>query len=121
MQELDTGPTTWQKRIEHLEENWENIRETIFTSTVCSFAPPSSPILCCRCTINEAVLRYRECGVLQYLCAQCDDETHSSQPLHHREVWLDGYFQHIPPTQSVSSNRLVCIGKLEYICINHLH
>lgn len=80
IQELDTGPTTWQKIIENLEENWENIRETIFTSTVCYFAPPSSPILCCRCAVNEAVLRCRECGVLQYLCVQCDNETHSSQP-----------------------------------------
>ena len=37
-----------------------------------------------------------------------------SQPLHDREVWLDGYFQPISPTQSVSFKQLVTIGKLEY-------
>ena len=118
VEELDTGPTKWQKRVENLEENWETIRKTIFTSVLSSLAPPSSPVLCCRCAANEAVLRCRQCGVLQYLCAQCDDDTHCSQPLHDREVWLDGYFQPISPTQSVSSSQLVSIGKLEYVhCI----
>ena len=113
VEELDPGPTEWQKRVEHLEENWETIRETIFTSALSSLTPPSSPVLCCRCAVNEAVLRCRQCGVLQYLCAQCDDETHCSQPLHDREMWLDGYFQAISPTQSVSCNHLVSIGKFE--------
>jgi hypothetical protein len=90
------------------------MRETIFTSALSSLTPPSSPVLCCRCAVNEAMLRCRQCGVLQYLCAQCDDETHQSEPLHDREVWLNGYFQPISPTQSVSCNQLISIGKLEY-------
>ena len=94
VEELDPGPTEWQKRVEHIEENWE----TIFTSASSSLTPPS-PVLCCRCAVNEAVLRCRQCGVLQYLCAQCDDdESHCSQPFNDREMWLDEYFQAISPT-----------------------
>ena len=32
VEEHDTGPTKWQKRMENHAVNWETIRETIFTS-----------------------------------------------------------------------------------------
>ena len=66
--EMDTGATAWQKRMANLEGNWESAREAIFHSVVCSFAPPSSPMLCCKCNRNEAMLRCRKCGIIQYLC-----------------------------------------------------
>ncbi|XP_046861961.1 uncharacterized protein LOC124455341 [Xenia sp. Carnegie-2017] len=62
---------------------------------------------CCRCNENEAVLRCRQCGVLRYICQECDD-VHKNNPLHDREVWLDGYFQYIKPTQSISSDGKIC-------------
>ena len=95
----------------NLERNWESAREAIFHSVVCSFAPPSSPMLCCKCNRNEAMLRCRQCGIIQYLCVACDEEVHQCQPRHDREIWFNGYFQYILPTQSVSEDRkLICIG-----------
>ena len=109
--EMDTGATAWQKRMANLEGNWESAREAIFHSVVCSFAPPSSPMLCCKCNRNEAMLRCRQCGIIQYLCVACDEEVHQCQPRHDREIWFNGYFQYILPTQSVSEDRkLICIG-----------
>lgn len=109
---MDTGPSAWQKRMENREENWESMREKIFNVTVSSFAPPLSAMKCCRCNENEAVLRCRQCGVLRYICRECDDDVHENNPLHDREVWLDGYFQYIKPTQSISSDGKICsIGK----------
>ncbi len=32
------------------------------------------------------MLRCRQCGDIQYLCAQCDDETHQSEPLHDTDL-----------------------------------
>ena len=88
------------------------MREKIFNVTVSSFAPPLSAMKCCRCNENEAVLRCRQCGVLRYICRECDDDVHENNPLHDREVWLDGYFQYIKPTQSISSDGKICsIGK----------
>ncbi|XP_046863236.1 uncharacterized protein LOC124456981 [Xenia sp. Carnegie-2017] len=106
--EVDTGPSAWQKRMENREENWESMREKIFNVTVSSFAPPLSAMKCSRCNENEAVLRCRQCGVLRYICRECDDDVHENNPLHDREVWLDGYFQYIKPTQSISSDGKIC-------------
>ncbi|XP_046839888.1 uncharacterized protein LOC124434070 [Xenia sp. Carnegie-2017] len=39
---------------------------------------------------------------------KCDDDVHENNPLHDREVWLDGYFQYIKPTQSISSDGKIC-------------
>lgn len=101
------GPTVWEKRIASLDENWESAREAIFHSVICSFSPPLSFITCCKCNDNEAMLRCRQCGIIQYLCVSCDNEVHQCQPLHDREVWFNGYFQHILPTQSVSGDGII--------------
>ena len=109
--EINNGPSAWQKRMANLNENWESVREAIFENVVCSFAPPSSPLPCCKCSTNEAVLRCWECGVDRFLCASCDEEVHQCQPFHDREVWSNGYFQYILPTQTVSQDsKLIHVG-----------
>ncbi|XP_028403925.1 uncharacterized protein LOC114526511 [Dendronephthya gigantea] len=111
--EMNDNTTVWQKRINNLEENWENARGAIFHSVLCSFAPPTSSLHCSKIDCpNDAQLRCKQCGVFQYLCVNCDEEVHQCQPLHDREVWINGYFQYILPTESITDDgKLVPVGR----------
>ncbi|CAB3988511.1 Hypothetical predicted protein [Paramuricea clavata] len=113
--QTENSPSAWQKRMTNLDENWQNVRETIFESAVCSFAPPSSSIPCCKCGTSEAMLRCCECGINRFLCVNCDDEVHLSLPFHNREVWFNGYFQHILPTETISEEKkIIHVGMCYY-------
>ena len=53
--------------------------------------------VCYKCKTNPPFLRCMECGPYCLLCVDCDSDVHWLQPFHDREVWKDGYFQHIRP------------------------
>ena len=120
--QTDNCPSAWQKRMTNLDENWQSVRETIFESVVCSFDPPHSSILCCKCGTSEAMLRCCECGINRFLCVNCDDEVHQSLPFHNREIWLNGYFEHILPTETVSEEKqLTHVGMFYYIMSKNIY
>jgi len=98
----------WEKRLSNNEANWENCRKELFSAVLGSLVVPDEEVICMLCQNECALIGCSECK-LQYLCHECDDEVHTDNPLHDRELWSKGFFQNLPPTQSVS-----CEGKLIY-------
>lgn len=70
----------------------------------CMLAAESVPHHCCQqCKIVDAVVRCLDCvpSGLQFLCASCDSIVHKKCIFHDREIMVDSFYKHIPPTLSV--------------------
>ena len=93
-----------------VDANWESSRSYIFSALLKSQAVPLNGCICFICEKNTAVLRCHQCGPRILICSVCDEKIHKKNPLHDRDVWMNGFFQEIPPTASVSDD-----GSLAYI------
>lgn len=91
----------WTKRMQSVEAVWENSRSTIFAAVLKSHATPNIEAVCFMCREDRAVVRCRHCGPTALLCSNCDEATHETNPLHDREIWVNGFYQPVPPTETV--------------------
>ena len=96
--------STWAKRMQSVESAWEGSRAAIFNALLVSHAIPSSDSACFICGSNAAVIRCHQCGPRLLMCSSCDNEVHVKKPLHDRDVWMNGFFQEIPPTTIVNDD-----------------
>ncbi|XP_028417750.1 uncharacterized protein LOC114542274 [Dendronephthya gigantea] len=99
-----SSQSEWTKRMLSVEENWESSRSAIFDALLKSHAVPSPDNICFLCNEGCAVVRCHECGPRVLLCSACDEKVHETNPLHDRDVWVNGFFQEIPPTTIVSED-----------------
>jgi hypothetical protein len=91
----------WTKIMQSVEAVWENSRFTIFAAVLKSHATPNIEAVCFMCREDRAVVRCRHCGPTALLCSNCDEATHETNPLHDREIWVNGFYQPVPPTETV--------------------
>ena len=96
--------STWAKRMQSVESAWEGSQAAIFNALLVSHAIPSSDSACFICGNNAAVIRCLQCGPRLLMCSSCDNEVHVKKPLHDRDVWMNGFFQEIPPTTIVNDD-----------------
>lgn len=97
--------TTWESRMENLNENWEASRSSIFEAILLSQNPIVE--LCDICNKAPCLLRCDEC-IGRRMCPKCDANIHEEHLFHDREALIDGFFRHIPPTFIMNED-----GKLE--------
>jgi hypothetical protein len=91
----------WAKRMQSVEAVWENSRSAIFAAVLKSHATPNIEAVCFMCREDRAVIRCRNCGPTVLLCNNCDETTHETKPLHDRDIWVNGFYQSVPPTETV--------------------
>ena len=96
-----SSQSMWTKRMQSVEAIWENSRSAIFAAVLKSHAVPDSEEDCLMCQENRAVVRCRHCGPTALLCNSCDETTHETKPLHDRDIWVNGFYQPVPPTETV--------------------
>lgn len=83
-----------------INEDWEASRKLLFELMVKYSAPYLQR--CLKCSSENALVRCHQCDNYgYYLCTFCDEEVHTSHPLHDREILMGGFYQHVKPTQSV--------------------
>ena len=87
--------------MQSVESAWESSRAEIFNALLVRHAIPSSDSACFICGSNAAVIRCHQCGPRLLMCSSCDNEVRVKKPLHDRDVWMNGFFQEIPPTTIV--------------------
>ncbi len=86
--------------MQSVESTWESSRAAIFKAVLESQAVPSPDALCFICG-KAAVILCCQCGPRVLMCSTCDEEIHEKKPLHDRDVWMNEFFQEIPPTTTV--------------------
>lgn len=92
----------WKDREEALHESWEEMRQTLFERLLQStYAPRNS--ICSVCCKSPGIIRCRECYEHQYLCPICDQNQHTLNVFHDREILQDGHFEPISSTCSQNS------------------
>ena len=91
----------WAKRMQSVEAVWENSRADIFAAVLKSHATPNIEAVCFMCRDDTAVVRCRNCGPTVLLCTNCDETTHQTKPLHDRDIWVNGFYQSVPPTETI--------------------
>ena len=96
-----SAPSVWTKRMQAVEAVWENSRPAIFAAVLQSHATPTSETCCSNCRNDTAIVRSLHCGPSVLLCNSCDEASHKMKPLHDREIWIDGFYQPLTPTETV--------------------
>ena len=84
-----------------VEANWESNRESLFSALLKSHMVPSRDAICFFRNKKNAVIRCHQCGPRVLMCSNCDERIHEQKPLHDRDVWMNGFFQEISPTDAV--------------------
>ena len=102
--------TEWTRRKENLEGNWMNSRITLFNYLLLKECIPDTHIECYKCSENVAVIRCEACREL--MCSDCDNEIHSRNPFHDRQVWLNGFYQGISNNHTVIDGALAPVGMI---------
>lgn len=85
--ESDPGPVcnTYQRRKERAQQQWDNIRDTLFDVGSSTEIPCTN--VCCRCGDDlEGPIRCRECGINAVYCSECETIAHK-YVLHKPEIW----------------------------------
>jgi hypothetical protein len=93
--------SAWTKRMMSVDASWESSRSSIFDALLRSHAVPSPDATCFSCHEGHAVIRCHQCGPRVLLCSACDEKIHETNTLHDRDVWMNGFFQAVPPTTIV--------------------
>ncbi|XP_058478863.1 uncharacterized protein LOC131455320 [Solea solea] len=86
----------------------------------CMLAAESVPQHCChQCKTMNAVVRCLDCvpSGVQFLCAGCDSMVHKKLVFHDREVMIDNFYKHIPPTSSVKMDERGHYELVEQVCL----
>ncbi|XP_028415546.1 uncharacterized protein LOC114538616 isoform X3 [Dendronephthya gigantea] len=91
----------WTRRMQSVDAAWENSRSAIFAAVLKSQAIPKTGAVCFLCGEDRAVVRCRHCGPDALLCNNCDETAYEKKPLHDRDIWINGFYQAIPPTETV--------------------
>ena len=97
-------PSVWTKLMQSVETVWENSRPAIFAAVLKSHATPTNKTACSSCMNDTAIVRCLQCGPSVLLCNSCDEASHKMKPLHDREIWINGFYQRITPTETVLSD-----------------
>ena len=81
---------SWTTRIEDLGKSWANKRLQMRKSLL-ELEPllPSAP--CVHCKKDQSLVRCRQCGLKEIMCAKCDNDVHRRNPFHDREIDHEGY------------------------------
>ena len=93
----------WTKRMQAVEAVWETSRCAIFAVMLKSHAIPTNKTVCSECS-KERAIRCLDCGPGVLLCDSCDEALHQMKPLHDREIWINGFYQQVAPTETVLSD-----------------
>ncbi|XP_075328755.1 uncharacterized protein LOC142387450 [Odontesthes bonariensis] len=99
--EETTSMSVWTKRQLTAERKFKAAVPELLS---CMLAAESVPQhRCQQCKTVDAVVRCLDCvpSGVQFLCAACDSMVHKKLIFHDREVMIDGFYKHIPPTSSV--------------------
>ena len=81
--------STWTRRMQSVEANWESSRASIFSALLKSHAIPCPESICFICKKENAVIRCHQCGPRVLLCSNCDEVVHEKKSLHDRDVWMN--------------------------------
>ncbi|XP_061170405.1 uncharacterized protein LOC133179727 [Saccostrea echinata] len=90
--------TIWEKRKQREMENWANLRQYLFEAVIkTKFANPLNE--CSKCQ-NQTVclIRCQQCAAT--LCNTCDEDMHTVNALHDRQVKIRYHWADIAPLQS---------------------
>jgi len=99
--EETTSMSVWTRRQLTAERKFKAAGPELLS---CMLAAESVPQHCCQqCNTVDAVVRCLDCvpSGVQFVCAACDSMFHKKLIFHEREVMIDGFYKHIPPTSSV--------------------
>ncbi len=112
---------TWGDQQEKVDENWKNVRENIFQYELerCSIPVPKQS--CQDCRLSPATIFCQDCKV-GYICVDCDKKTHWCHPFHIRDMWHQGFFERVPPCQTVRQEEdgkfcMESFGKQTTLCM----
>ena len=93
----------WNARMEDLDKSWASKRPEIFQALLEmeSLSPSSSCVLCKK---DTACVCCHHCGLKEVMCLKCDEEVHSGNPFHDRDIYHDGFFKPVAPSVSLDSD-----------------
>eukprot|EP00794_Sanderia_malayensis_P019711 gene19711-21657_t len=100
--------TAWERRKVNLEGNWANARNDLFHALLLRNSIPEKHAVCCKCNLNEAVIKCQECR--KFLCSECDGILHNKCPFHNRNVWINGFYEGIRNNETVFDSNIITIG-----------
>eukprot|EP00794_Sanderia_malayensis_P013636 gene13636-15062_t len=101
--------TAWERRKINLEGNWANARNDLFRALLLRNSIPEKHAVCCKCNLNEAVIKCQECR--KFLCSECDGVLHNECPFHSRNVWINGFYEGIKNNETVFDSNIITIER----------
>eukprot|EP00794_Sanderia_malayensis_P016313 gene16313-17957_t len=101
--------TAWERRKINLEGNWANARKDLFHALLLRNSIPEKHAVCCKCNLNEAVIKCQECR--KFLCSECDGILHNQCPFHNRNVWINGFYEGIKNNETVFDSNIITIER----------
>lgn len=100
----------WNTRMGDLDKSWASKRPEILQSLLeMECLTPSR--FCVLCKQGQACVRCHQCGLKEVICLKCDEEVHSRNPFHDRDVYHEGFFKPVAPSVSLDSD-----GNLISVC-----
>lgn len=102
----------WKERMIAAKEKWTHSRESIFDVVV---SQEGFPVEQCKfCEKRKPFVRCHQCGLSFYQCEICDEEIHSNNPFHDREVWNGNFFEAVSPMEkSDGQGNIINGGKIQ--------
>ena len=99
--ENTTSMSAWTRRQLSTETKFKAAVPELLSCMLAAESVTQHP--CQQCKTADAVVRCLDClhSGVQFLCAACDTMVHQKIIFHDREVMIDGFYKHIPPTTSV--------------------
>ncbi|XP_041848214.1 uncharacterized protein LOC121644387 [Melanotaenia boesemani] len=115
--EETTSMSVWTKRQLTTERKFKAAVPELLS---CMLAAERVPQHCCqKCKTVKAVVRCLDCvpSGVQFLCAGCDSIVHKKNVFHDREVMIDHFYKHIPPTSLVKMDESGHCELVEQVCM----
>ena len=91
---------SWSSRMELLNAKWEDHRSDIMEYVLTYVGFHAEKCSRCMSVGSDALIRCHQCGPGN-LCRMCDELVHSKLPLYDREIFDDGYYRPVPPSESI--------------------
>ena len=79
---------------------------------------------CLMCNEAFAVIRCCQCSSSMLLCSGCDSGVHQiiqKNPLHDRDVWINGFFQDAPPTVTALEDGSLGFTSMVMLSFNNIY
>ena len=94
---------TWAERTKLKEAQWEENRADVFEAVIGSYLFEG---LCHSCFKNPVSVKCRQC-LIKWICFDCDERIHSTETLHDRVGYLDGFRKPLTTAEFIGSDSIV--------------